>query len=100
MLLDNTKMVAYKEALILYRAINNRMRKDIMELLHMNHQMTVTAIYTYLRSEQSVVSTHLAILKRAKCVQANRDGKFMYYALNYQQLDHLYRTTNTLLHKE
>ncbi len=48
--------------------------------------MTVTEIYVKLRLEQSVASQHLAILRRAGIVVTQRDGKFIYYAVNYDRI--------------
>ena len=48
--------------------------------------MTVTEMYIKLRLEQSVVSQHLAILRRAAIVITHRDGKFIYYSVNYKRL--------------
>ena len=43
----------------------------------------VTELYVKLRLEQSVASQHLAILRKAGIVFTLRDGKFIYYSINY-----------------
>ena len=78
--------VQVKKAAVTLRAINHRLRQQIMRLLEENKKMTVTEIYVQLRLEQSVASQHLAILRRAGIVQTDRDGKFIYYSINGDRL--------------
>jgi ArsR family transcriptional regulator, virulence genes transcriptional regulator len=75
-----------KKAAVTLRAINHKLRQQIMRLLEENKRMTVTEIYVQLRLEQSVASQHLAILRRAGIVQTDRDGKFIYYSVNTDRL--------------
>lgn len=79
-----------KKASLTLRAINHPLRQQMMRLLHQNKQMTVTSIYVKLRLEQSVASQHLAILRKAKFVITNRDGKFIYYSVNYERLEQVH----------
>ena len=58
--------------------------------------MTVTEIYVKLRLEQSVASQHLAILRRAGIVSTARDGKFIFYSLNYARLAEVVGFVETL----
>jgi DNA-binding transcriptional ArsR family regulator len=78
-----------KKAAIILRAINHKLRQQIMRLLQENQKMTVTEIYVQLRLEQSVASQHLAILRRAGIVQTSRDGKFISYSINEDRLVHV-----------
>lgn len=64
------------------RAINHQLRQDIIKLLDASEGLTVTEIYVKLRIEQSVASQHLAILRKAGIVNADRDGKYIHYTLN------------------
>jgi len=74
-----------KSALIL-RAMNHKLRQQMIKLLDENGRLTVTELYIKLRLEQSVASQHLAILRRAGVVLTKRDGKFIYYAINYPRV--------------
>ncbi|MFX5714280.1 metalloregulator ArsR/SmtB family transcription factor, partial [Acinetobacter baumannii] len=65
------------------RSINHKLRQQIIKLLDEHIKMTVTELYVKLRLEQSVASQHLAILRRAGIVSTSREGKFIYYAVNY-----------------
>ena len=51
--------------------------------------MTVTDLYVKLRLEQSVASQHLAILRKAGIVSTERDGKFIFYTVNYKRIDEI-----------
>jgi DNA-binding transcriptional ArsR family regulator len=42
-----------------------------------------------LRLEQSVASQHLAILRKAGIVNTERDGKFIFYTVNYKRIDEI-----------
>lgn len=70
-----------KSALIL-RALNHKLRQQLLKLLEEKTKLTVTEIYIQLRLEQSVASQHLAILRRAGIVKTEREGKFIFYILN------------------
>jgi ArsR family transcriptional regulator, virulence genes transcriptional regulator len=47
----------------------------------------VNEIFDALQIEQSVASQHLRILRQSELVRTRRDGKFIYYSLNYARLD-------------
>lgn len=78
-----------KKAALILRAVNHKLRQDIIKLLSENKKMVVTDIYVKLRIEQSVASQHLAILRRAGVVVTQRDGKFINYMLNTSRLDEI-----------
>lgn len=78
--------IAVKKAAMILRAINHKLRQQIIKLLEENRKMAVTDIYVKLRLEQSVASQHLAILRRAGIVVTERDGKFIYYSLNARRI--------------
>jgi DNA-binding transcriptional ArsR family regulator len=75
-----------KKAALILRALNHKLRQQMVKLLDEHKRMTVTEIYVKLRLEQSVASQHLAILRRAGIVATQRDGKFIYYGVNYKRL--------------
>lgn len=75
-----------KKASLILRSINHKLRQQIIKLLDEHQKMTVTEIYVKLRLEQSVASQHLAILRRAGIVTTSRDGKFIFYSVNYIRL--------------
>ena len=75
-----------KKTMIILRAINHKLRQQLIKLLDERKKMTVTEIYIELRIEKSVASQHLAMLRRAGLVIETRDGKFIYYTLNYKRV--------------
>lgn len=75
-----------KKSMLILRALNHKLRQQILKLLDEKRKVTVTEIYIELRLEQSVTSQHLAILRRAGLVNALREGKFIYYTVNYKRI--------------
>ena len=75
-----------KKAALVLRALNHKLRQQMLRMLEDNSRMTVTELYVQLRLEQSVASQHLAILRRAGIVKTERDGKFIYYHINDERL--------------
>lgn len=86
-----------KKAALILRAINHKLRLQIVKLIQEHQKITVTEIYVKLRLEQSVVSQHLAILRRAALVNTQRDGKFIYYTINYGRMKEVVGFVNELL---
>jgi len=85
-----------RKAVLVLRAINHKLRQRVIDLLDENNSMTVTDIYIKLRLEQSVASQHLAILRRAGVVITERQGKFIYYALDKDRLAQISRLVEEL----
>jgi DNA-binding transcriptional ArsR family regulator len=75
-----------KEAALLFRAINHKLRRQILTLMHENKKMSVTPLYRKLGLEQSVASSHLAILRKADILVIEKEGRSVYYSVNYQRL--------------
>ena len=86
-----------KKAALILRAINHKLRQQILKLIDEQGRITVTEIYVKLRLEQSVASQHLAILRKADFVNTDRDGKFIYYSVNTNRLEELNQFVESLL---
>ena len=86
-----------KKASLVLRAINHKLRQQILKLIDEQGKITVTEIYVKLRLEQSVASQHLAILRKAGFVNTERDGKFIYYTINTNRIEELNQFVETLL---
>ena len=78
-----------KKSAMILRALNHKLRQQLLKLIDEQQKITVTEIYINLRLEQSVVSQHLAILRRAGIVSTKREGKFIFYSLNYKRLQEI-----------
>ena len=86
-----------KKAALVFRALNHSLRQRILQLLHKNEKMAVTALYIRLKLEQSVASQHLAILRRAGFVNSQRDGKQIFYSVNYARLADVTKHAHALI---
>ena len=85
-----------KGALIL-RAINHGLRQEILRFIHSKGSITVTPIYVSLKLEQAVASQHLAILRNAGFVKTQRQGKFIFYSVDYKRLEQVHAKAKELL---
>jgi DNA-binding transcriptional ArsR family regulator len=97
---DNTLKVNYhnlKKAALVLRALNHKLRQQMLTLIETEDKITVTEIYVRMRLEQSVASQHLAILRTAGIVSTQRDGKFIYYTVNYKRIDQITGVTESLV---
>lgn len=88
--------VNLKKAAMILRALNHKLRQQIVKLIDDNKKLTVTEIYIKLRLEQSVASQHLAILRRAGIVKTTRDGKFIYYSVNSSRIEGIMNCVHSL----
>ena len=93
----NVDLHNLKKAAMVLRAINHKLRQQILKLIDENGKMTVTEIYVKLRLEQSVASQHLAILRKAGFVKTDRDGKFIYYSVSSERLEELNKFVKDLV---
>lgn len=90
-------ILTLKKAALVLRAINHKLRLQILKLINTHGKLTVTEIYVKLRLEQSVASQHLAILRRAGYVDTERDGKFIYYSVNHHRLAEIQKLSKELV---
>ena len=85
-----------RKAVLVLRAVNHKLRQKMIDLLDEHGKMTVTEIYIKLRLEQSVASQHLAILRRSGVVATERQGKFIFYAIDQERLSQISRLVEEL----
>lgn len=86
-----------KKAALILRALNHKLRQQLLKLIEEEKKITVTEIYVRLRLEQSVASQHLAILRKAGVVSTQRDGKFIFYVINHKRIDEVSDFVNELV---
>ena len=79
-----------------FRAINHSLRQQIIELIHKNGKMIVTDIYVKLHLEQPVASQHLAILRKEHFLNTERQGKRIFYSVNYPRMSQVYELSKKL----
>lgn len=104
--LNNTKekiepvqlnLLNLKKAALVLRAVNHKLRQQILKQIDEHGKITVTELYVKLRLEQSVASQHLAILRKAGFVKTERDGKFIYYSVNFPRIEQINEIVDNLL---
>src|SRR5579863_1893627 len=91
------KLMEYKElekVSSLLRALTHPLRIKILSFIDSNKKINVNKIYKSLRLEQSIASQHLRILRNDKLVLANRNGKFIFYTVNYRRIEQIARSLN------
>lgn len=86
-----------KKAALIIRALNHKLRQEMMKHIADAGRMKVTDLYVAMRMEQSVASQHLAILRLAGVVTTDRDGKFIYYSINKSRIEQIEKFINELL---
>ena len=75
-----------KEAANVLRALNHKVRQQMLSLIHDKGEITVSEIYGKLQMEQSLTSSYLAMLRRANIVKTRREGQSIHYSVNYDQI--------------
>ncbi len=83
----------------LMRALAHPLRLKILEFIDTHGTINVNKIYNSLKIEQSITSQHLKILKIAGVVNAQKDGKFMRYNINYDIVNRAVKAVNNFLGK-
>src|ERR1700741_1745112 len=86
-----------KKAAMVLRAVNHKLRQQILRQIDEQGKITVTELYVKLRLEQSVASQHLAILRKSGFVKTDREGKFIYYSINANRLVEVNQFVDELL---
>ena len=81
----------------LLRAISHKVRLKLIAFIDKNKEINVNKIYGSLKMEQSITSQHLKILRDAGIVNTKREGKFIYYSLNYKKIRKLNNLVNDFL---
>lgn len=85
-----------KKAQMTLRALNHKLRQEILSIIENKGNMNVTEIYVKLKVDQPVASQHLAILRKANIVYAKRDGKTIWYSVNFDRIKEIETFTKQL----
>lgn len=80
------ELTTLSTAQIIVRAGINKTRRKIIAFIRTQNECDVSTIYVKMRLEQSVVSQHLAILRRANMVNSRRDKKQIFYSVNEKRV--------------
>ena len=87
------------KGVLFLRIINHPLRQQILTFIHENQRITVTGIHKKFRIEQSVASEHLALLRKENFVMTERDGRFIFYSINYEALKKIQKLIEELVSK-
>lgn len=73
---------------ILFKALNDSTRREILELLKKG-DMTAGEIADRFNISKPSISHHLDLLKQAGLVHSTKEGQFIYYSLNTTVMDEM-----------
>jgi len=73
------------------RALAHPLRLKILEFIDQHKKINVNRIYNNLKIEQSITSQHLRILRFAGIVNAERNGKYIHYTIDYDKIENASR---------
>lgn len=79
-------MVIFESMNIVFKALNDQTRRDILKLLR-RKDMTAGEIADAFNITKPSISHHLDLLKQANLVTAEKQGQFIYYSLNTTVID-------------
>jgi DNA-binding transcriptional ArsR family regulator len=79
----------FKKAVLSLRALNHKVRQQILDLIHERGEITVSEIYGKLKLEQSLTSSYLAMLRKANIVKTRREGQSIHYSVNYDHIEQM-----------
>jgi ArsR family transcriptional regulator, virulence genes transcriptional regulator len=88
-----------KKAILVLKALDHKIRQQIIDTIDENNTLTVTELYNKLGLEQSVASQQLGILRKAGVVTATRHGKKIHYAIDKERLSVIEQHAEDLLTK-
>jgi len=63
----------------IFKALSDRTRQEIFELLEEEEEMSVNDICAEFRISQPTISHHLQILRNSEIVDSRKEGKKIYY---------------------
>ncbi|MBX3254956.1 MAG: winged helix-turn-helix transcriptional regulator [Chitinophagaceae bacterium] len=73
---------------ILFKALNDPTRREILELLE-KEDMAAGAIAGHFNISWPSISHHLELLKNSGLITARKEGQFVYYSLNTTVVDEI-----------
>jgi predicted transcriptional regulator len=86
-------------AIDVVRALAHNLRLQILTFIDKNGVINVNKIYNTLGLEQSITSQHLRILRLANIVLTERQGKQIFYSINYEYLQQVVGNVQVFLTK-
>ena len=90
-MLDNHVFIKF------FKAIANEDRLEIVKLLKKNKEMFAQDIEQRFYLEQSTTSHHLNMLKKAGITKSRKEGRKIFYSIDYDSIKHILDAFNTVL---
>ena len=82
------------------RALAHPLRMQILQYISQHPATTVGPIYRNMKLEQSVVSQHLHILRKAGLVTDERESKFIHYSVNESRVKRINNSIRAFMAEE
>lgn len=93
----NLDFLKIRKAALILRSLNHELRQRIIEIITDEGSCCVTVIYKKLNIEQSIVSQHLALLRKSGILKTMKEKKFIYYSVNQERLVSISKMVDKLL---
>jgi len=81
------------------KALAHPLRLSILLFIDKNKSVNVNKIYNTLKLEQSITSQHLKILRTAGIVNYQREGKLIFYSVNYNKVKRIVDLVNDFVNR-
>ncbi len=91
LLFDRLHPMELRESLLIMRALAHPVRLKIIAFIDKHRSVSVHKIYTGLNLDQSIASQQLNILRSANMVRTHREGKYVFYQINYATVGNINR---------
>ena len=86
-----------RQLIKVFKALSDETKIRILKILQQQDELCVCEIMQALNISQSRASRNLGILKDAGFVTDRRDGLWVYYSINKQQINEHHQAINTLM---
>ena len=77
------KFHSIKKMIMILKSFHHPIRQQIIKIIDTKKEINVTDIYISLKLGQSITSQHLANLRKSGIILTHREGKNIFYSLNY-----------------
>ena len=79
-----------------FKALANEERIEIIRLLKKNKEMFAQDIEKHFYLEQSTTSHHLNMLKRAGVTRSRKEGRKVYYSIDYESFSEIWQSFSNI----
>lgn len=80
-----------------FKALANEERIEIVKLLKKNTEMFAQDIEKRFYLEQSTTSHHLNMLRRAGVTKARKEGRKVFYSIDYDRFSEIWKAFETVI---